>query len=180
MRGGSLSAAALAFAVAATAWHFGAPWWTLRDMRAAAEARDAGALARHVDFPALRDSLKSELAAAMIAAAASEHEELSALGAALGLAMLDPVVDGMVSPKGLRLLFAAEPPRGGEATPVAGLAARDVAIDREGFSTFRVTRVDDPAAGALVFRRSGYVWRLAAVDLPDPLPARTADRSPPG
>jgi hypothetical protein len=168
MRGGSISAAAFAFVVAIAAWHFAAPWWTLREIRAAATARDAAALAEHVDFPALRESLKSELAAAMVAEAATQQDGPAALGAALGLAMIDPLVDGLVSPAGLRMMFAAERPTK-DAAPVAGFGdTEDVAIARDGFSTFRVARRDAPEAGAaLVFRRHGYAWKLAGVELPE-------------
>ena len=58
MRGGSVSAAATALAMSAVVWHFAAPQWTLRQLHAAAEARDAVALAEYVDFPTLRDSLE--------------------------------------------------------------------------------------------------------------------------
>ena len=55
--------------MSAVVWHFAAPQWTLRQLQAAAEARDAVALAEYVDFPALRDSLEAEAAAAMPAEA---------------------------------------------------------------------------------------------------------------
>lgn len=168
MRGGSFSAAAFAFLVAALAWHFAAPWWTLRDLQAAAAARDAERLARHIDFPALRDSLKSELAAALVAEAAADRPDrpdgAAAIGAALGLAMVEPLVDGLVSPAGLRLIFAAE---GTGEAPAGGLGGAGARIERDGLSTFRVL-ADDGSGGALVFRRQGYAWKLVAVDLPDP------------
>ncbi|MBP7000689.1 DUF2939 domain-containing protein [Amaricoccus sp.] len=167
MRGGSFSAAAFAFLVAGAVWAIASPWWTLREMRAAAAARDPAALAAHVDFPALRESLKSELAAAMLAEAAAQPDGAAALGAALGVAMIDPLVDGLVSPAGLRMMFAAEPARGG-AAPLGGFGAEgELAIDRDGFSTFRVARRDAPAEAALVFRRDGYAWKLAGVELPE-------------
>ncbi|MET0517576.1 MAG: DUF2939 domain-containing protein, partial [Burkholderiaceae bacterium] len=40
---------------------YASPYWALHQMRAAAAAHDAAALAGQVDFPALRDSLKSGL-----------------------------------------------------------------------------------------------------------------------
>lgn len=197
MRGGSFSAAAFAFAVAALAWHFASPWWTLRDLQAAAAARDAERIARHVDLPALRASLKSELAAALVAEAAAGRrppddppddpgdDPGAAPGAASGLAMVGPLVDGLVdglvSPAGLRLIFAAE---GAGETPAGGLGGAGARIERDGLSAFRVipegggARDNTPEnaaagaqarlrTGALVFRRQGYAWKLVAVDLPE-------------
>lgn len=161
MRGGSVSAAATALAVSAVVWHFASPHWTLKQVQAAAAARDAAALAEHIDFPALRDSLKAEAAAAMLAEAQAD-DGLGPLGAALGAALLDPMIDGLVSPAGIATLFADETGRGAGSPLATDFDA--VAIERDGFSTFRV--VGGPGAGALVFRRHGYAWKLAAVDLP--------------
>jgi hypothetical protein len=165
MRTASVSALAFVVAIAAVVWHLTGPLWTLDQMRRAAEARDAAALASFVDFPALRDSLRSEVAAAMLAEAAAEDSEFGPLGAALGMAVLDPMIDGLVSPAGIALMFAGDDAPA--ATAPVRLDPEDVTIEREGFSSFRVTAADDPAAGALVFRRHGHRWRLAAVDLPD-------------
>ncbi|MBP7242894.1 DUF2939 domain-containing protein [Amaricoccus sp.] len=166
MRGGSISAAAFAFLVAAGVWLLASPWWTLHEMRAAAEARNAEALAAHVDFPALRESLKSELAAAMMAEAAETQDGAAALGVALGAALIGPLVEGLVSPAGLRVMFASEASAGG--APVAGFGDEAaMTIDRDGLSGFRVVRRDGTGAGALVFRRHGYAWKLSAVELPE-------------
>jgi hypothetical protein len=164
MRGGSVSAAAMALAVSAVVWHFAAPHWTIKQMRAAAEAGDAAAFEAYVDFPALRDSLAAE---AGIAVAASTVTRADGGAGRLGRegSPFDRAIVGVLSPDGLRGLFAgaAEPRRG--ASPPVRDEAVGFAIDRGGFSTFRVTSGDLPGAMALVFRRDGYAWRLAAVDL---------------
>jgi hypothetical protein len=43
------------------AYLFISPWLTVHQMRSAAELRNAEALAEHVDFPSLRQSLKDQL-----------------------------------------------------------------------------------------------------------------------
>ena len=63
MRGGreTFAVMVLAMALAAAGWWFGSPWWTLREMRAAADAHDAARLSYYIDYPALRADLKGEL-----------------------------------------------------------------------------------------------------------------------
>jgi Protein of unknown function (DUF2939) len=99
---------ALAFAV----WVYFAPHLTVRSMRLAAEAGDAQALSRHVDFPALRESVKQQLSKELgtqIAGLAG-GSELGRFGAqiagVLGNNALDQAVDAMVRPETLSAMFA--------------------------------------------------------------------------
>ncbi len=110
-------------AIAFCAWLYAAPYITVRAMQTAADRGDADTLASHVDFPALRESVKQQLAAQLasqLAASASSNSGLErfgaqiagALGAAnignthLGDAMLATTIDNMVSPQALSALIA--------------------------------------------------------------------------
>lgn len=101
-----------AFALAFGAWVFFAPYLTVRSMRLAAEAGDAEAFSRHVDYPALRESVKAELSKAMNAqivdlAGGSELGRFGAyIAGALGDRALGPAVDALVRPEALSALFA--------------------------------------------------------------------------
>ncbi|MCC7247417.1 MAG: DUF2939 domain-containing protein [Lysobacter sp.] len=94
------------------AWVFFAPYLTVRSMRLAAEAGDAEAFSRHVDYPALRESVKAELSEAMGAQIANlaGGSELGRFGAriagALGNQALGPAVEALVRPEALTALFA--------------------------------------------------------------------------
>ena len=148
-----MSAAAFALAVSAVVWQFAAPLWTLNQLRAAAAAGNVAAMTAHVDYPALRASLAAGLRGT--ASGASDP--------ARGAAELDPLVDALASPAGLRtMLLGAERPLPGPEAPT-GNAAGGLRIERTGFSTFRVIGA---AAGALVFRRAGYAWKLVGIDPP--------------
>ena len=168
MRRTTLGLASLALLGLGVGWYVFSPLWTLKQMRAAADARAADDLAAHVDLPALREDLKSELSVALVAQARHDKSGAGALGAAVGLAMLDTVVDGFVSPAGIRLMFASA--AGGDASPggrpPARMGSSGFRIERDGLAGFRVLPVDPTNGGALVFRRYGLEWRLAGVDLP--------------
>ncbi len=155
-------------AVALTAgWAFGSPYWTLKQMRDAAQAKDTDALAAYVDFPALREDVKSELSAKVMADSAKEEGGLAGLSKMFGLAMVDKIVDGMISPTGLRVMFAgADVADGADQSPMQ-VSLGDVDIERTGLSEFKlhITKPGDEKA-VLVFHRDGLGWKLAGLDLP--------------
>jgi hypothetical protein len=58
----AFAAAALIIASGAL-WYFESPAWTLHQMKAAADANDPDALNSYIDYPALREDLKTEIRA---------------------------------------------------------------------------------------------------------------------
>ena len=94
----------LAFCV----WMYFAPHLTVRSMRLAAERGDADALSAHIDFPALRESVKSQLAAAMDERIGGSDAAgvFGAMGAHLATAIADPMINAMLTPQALSLMFS--------------------------------------------------------------------------
>lgn len=87
-------------------WQYFSPHLTVRAMHTAAEAGDAQAFSRHVDYPAVRASLKAQFAETV-----AERTQglrlggLERLAGRLAMAVTAPAMDAMVSPQGLQLLF---------------------------------------------------------------------------
>lgn len=172
-RGRWIAALALLLALG-VGWYVGSPWWTLHRMQAAVKADDADALVAMVDFPTLREDMKAELMARMIAEAGGDATGAAKLGLVFGSAMIGPMIDGMITPVGIRAAFLARG-RGGETgggapdrgpTPPAALKMPDrPVIVRRGLSEFLLASDGDRASG-LVFRRAGLGWKLAGIDLP--------------
>ena len=100
-------AAALIVIASSAFWYFESPAWTLKGMRDAAKSQDADALNAYIDYPALRESLKAELTARMVAEARKDRSGLGSLGAAVGSAVMGPMIDGLVSPRGMRAALLA-------------------------------------------------------------------------
>lgn len=154
-------------------WYFGSPYWTLKQIHSAAEARDGDRLAAYVDFPALRDSLKAELAAAAMAQASQDEEGFGVAGAAIGTAFAGAMVDQMVTESGLREMMRQEDRRGPAA--IEDFDMESIEIERVGLSEFRLTSKDpEMKGGAVVFLREGLAWKVAGVRLPDEARARMA------
>ncbi|MGZ2411907.1 DUF2939 family protein [Sphingomonas sp. F9_3S_D5_B_2] len=161
----------LVVVLAVGGWWYASPLWTLHELRAASEERNAAKVSRYVDYPALRQDLKGDLRRYITGQFAKSpvSEGGGKMGTAVALALLGPIVDSAVSPEGVAAMFARQKQLGARAGAKAGpvTASEDPIIERDGFDTFRV-RDKDPAKGALVFRRSGLGWKLSAVDLPAP------------
>lgn len=158
-----LIAILLVVLLTAGGWVWGSPHYTLWQMKRAAEARDTEALASHVDFPAVRENVKSQLSTRM------QGEGGGILGALVRAGIGNAVVDAAVSPEGMRFIFAAAPLAESESerpTPIR-LKANEMAYQRVALDRFRLTRRD---GAALEFRLQGASWKLVGVTLPPDLP----------
>lgn len=158
-------AAAVIVIASSTLWYFESPVWTLKGMKDAAQSRDADALNAYIDYPALRESLKSELMARMTAEAQKDKSGFGVLGMAVGSAVIGPMIDGLVSPAAMRAaLFANRQENTGPAASALHVPKRPVIV-RRNFSEFLVTAKGQPNSG-LVFKRHGLSWMLSGVELP--------------
>ena len=160
-------AAGALLVVAATS--FASPWWTLHSLRSAVDRRDTDAVAAQVDFPALRDSVKSQLLGS-IARDAGDNP-FAAIGQAFARAVADPLVDAIVSPAGVAAMVEHGKVSIGKPTRDGGTPAAEpprnkphYALHYRGWSHFAVTAED---GGSFVFRRDGlWRWKLAGIELP--------------
>lgn len=168
----TIAAAVAAIAIAATA--YASPYYALHQIKTAVAARDAEALASHVDFPALRDSVKTQLEANMassIAAVAGSDNPFAALGQSIAGAMLGKMVDAMVSPAGVVALVnksAVSPQaQADDSAPAEGKQAKaDYAAGYAGLNTFIVRAKEGDKEGGLVLERHGiWGWKLSGIEL---------------
>ena len=168
--------AALALALAAY-WYF-SPYWVLRSMHTAIEQKNAEAFNRYVDYPKLRDSIKSEVAgrfAAHTAEAPEGARGLGVLGSALAMMLINPAIDLMVRPE-----FVMSSMARGEADIMPGevreaLGQPDASApkprwesDRQGLNMLVVSSVDPVVGGkkklGLVLERTGFAdWKLTGL-----------------
>lgn len=178
----TIAAAVAVVAIAATA--YASPYYALHQIKAALAERNAEALAEHVDFPALRASVKTQLETGMarsIAATAGSDNPLAALGQSIASAMLGKMVDTMVSPAGVVALVnkSAVSPQADANTNAD--APADGAQKKAGYSagyaglnTFVVRAKDGNAQeGALVLLRHGvWGWKLSSIEIASAMAAR--------
>ena len=143
---------------------YASPFLALHQMREAARAHDAQALAAFVDFPAVRESLKSGLRAKLVG---GDVTPANVMGAEVAGALLGPMVDVLITPESLGRVLQGQPPSQA-ALPVGAAPARvETRMGYESPSQFVFAikpqgSDDDPVE--LVLRREGlWGWKLAGL-----------------
>ena len=106
---------AIAASVVTGCYAFASPWLALRDLTHAFEDQDTRKIEKLIDFPELREDIKVTAKAAMMKSAAIELEgnPFAAMGIMMANAIVDPIIDQVISPAGLQLLFSAGEMSGG-------------------------------------------------------------------
>jgi Protein of unknown function (DUF2939) len=155
------------------AWLYATPYLAVRGMRAAAEARDAAALSAYVDFPAVRESVKTSFAGKVAAVAAPVQDNpLAAFGVAIAGAFANPMIDVLVTPEGLSQLLRGDvPARAASAVQAAAPGTElETTTGYDGPSAFVLTvklKGTSNAPITFVMNRRGLVsWKLTGVKLP--------------
>ena len=150
---------------------FATPYITAYQVKVAAEAQDGEALSELVDFPALRQSLKNQMAGKLrkeMAEDVMDGNPLSAIGTAFGNMILKGVVDEFVTPAGLMKLMKGRKPGSEANRPTPSDPFSDISTSYESFNKFSIiTR--DPTTDLevkLILKRRGLQWKLTEVILP--------------
>jgi hypothetical protein len=152
--------------------YIGSPYYAVRSLRSAALEADTDKLEAGVDFPAVRESLKSQMSAAMMTKMQNDPEmrdnPFAGLGAMMMPAIIDRMVDSFVTPDGIAAMMRGQKPTDratGQANPDIENHTQYVNLDR-----FRVrlrnkkTNEDGPS---LLFERRGFAtWKLIKLELP--------------
>ena len=94
---------------------FASPWIALRDFAQAFENQDTRKIEKLINFPELREDIKVTSKAVLMKSAAVELEgdPFAAMGIMMANAIVDPIIDQVVSPAGLQLLLSARKMPGG-------------------------------------------------------------------
>jgi hypothetical protein len=154
------------------------PYLTINAIREAVKTEDGRALARQVDFPALRASLKAQLTDRVVREAGADVQSslVGAFGLRLATGLVGGLVDAMVTPAGLGALMegrklwnrgsgVAPPSRSDSSQQPEPL--RDAVQRYESPSRFTATVRDDSGRPVVfVLTRDGLRWKLSDIHLP--------------
>ncbi|TWT23753.1 DUF2939 domain-containing protein [Luteimonas marina] len=156
------------------------PYLTIHAIGKAVREENAAALAKQVDFPPLRASLKAQLGDRLVRSAGIDAQSglLGALGMSVAGGVIGGAVELMVTPMGLGALMEGRkvwnrasglpPPSSGEDTSARPDPLRDAERRYESASRFTATvHGDDGAPIVFVLTRKGLRWRLSDIRLPD-------------
>lgn len=155
--------------------YLGSPYLAARNLKATAISGDPDNLDGEVDFPAVRESLKSQISSAMTKKMASDPAMKDNPFAGLGMLMLpaiiDKAVDAYVTPDGIAAMVRGSKPNDSKSTDRAENPDIQYSYDWVNMDRFRVkiantkTHEDGPA---MVFERRGVMtWKLVKIDITD-------------
>ncbi|QER38334.1 DUF2939 domain-containing protein [Acinetobacter suaedae] len=165
---------------------FASPYLTIYQIRQAIEQEDSAALASHIDFPSVRQSLKDQVNAQMLQdmpQAPSSERGLAAFGAILASSMLDKVVDVMVSPQGVAMLMQGkqlkdslplqansdfQTPPSSESTSSTHAEKASYKGRYQSFNQFAV-EIQHPHnrfPTKIILQRTGLSWKVTQIQLP--------------
>lgn len=171
-----------ALIVALAGAYFGSAYLAVHKLRESALAGDAATMERLVDFPSVRESIKSQLNAAIMEQMRSDPEMAANPFAGLGLmlvpALVESAVDAYVSADGLAALAQGQRPSETTDRSVEQVEGRDGGSLESGFQyttrwvgldDFRVSVVNTEAEGVTIqlhmARQGLFDWRLTRVEL---------------
>jgi hypothetical protein len=180
-----LAAAVLALLVARYA---ASPLLAMGALQKAARTGDRDRLEELVDFPSVRQSLKDDFTAGLMAKAQADKEmrdnPFAGLAAMFVPALVDRIVDAAITPSGIARLAAGD----GVASPAVPAADRPAAKPKpadkpkltyrySSLNRFRVDQPTDSGPMTWVFARRGpFTWRLVRIELPAKMFAAGAGR----
>lgn len=163
-----------------TLWAAG-PWLAMRSIDQALAQRSPGLLEQHVDFPALRVSLKAQLADSLVRAAGPDVQanRWGALAVNAAGQLAGAGVDTVVTPGGVIALLhgqgvwrrATGQRSGADTYAPSAPPAPFQSVEWRYESPSRFSAVRRTAEGrqtTFVFQRQGLRWRLVDIRLSDP------------
>lgn len=172
----ALVAVAIAVAGGGAYWHY-SPYLAIGSMQKAAKAKDADAFNDYVDYPKLRENLKGQMAALMaerMAEAPASSSGFEALGSALALALINPMIDAMARPEVVMAAMARAEVSVQSPVPAEPAEPRKEPkweYERKGANKLVAFATDpeetDETQVGVVFERSGFAdWKLTELRLP--------------
>lgn len=185
---------AIAIVLIAALLYAASPFLTLYQLRGAIEAKDSERLRQVIDFPAVRASVKEGVASLTSAALEPNDAKttpLSSVGTFLAGALASPLIDVLVTPRGIVAMLktgvagapapapASSPAAdGGQAANASASAPNTsmgyTALDRFVLHVWPSDSVRPEDGIGFTFCRGGFSWKMCRIDLPH---AQRANRS---
>ena len=175
-----LPVAVVLLLIVASAYLYATPYLTARSLRNALASGDADAVERYVNFPALRENLKQQIHAELAMQMAGEdqnpfHGIVKALSSNLATGFVDRLVDSLVTPEGIRLLYAGNDTSSQDTNPGPAEMQGDSSVQNKqpeyglmyrSLNSFIIVVENEPEGPKLVMTRPGLFsrWEVTAIE----------------
>lgn len=159
----AVAAVALGFAL----FVYLGPYLTVMKLRNGVRERDAEKVSECVDYPALRESMKTQLKN-VVSERIGESNPLADIASGLSLTFGDALVDRFITPEGLAQMMSGQKPTLAPRVPNVPETALLVgaASSYESFNEFVVSVPTQGGAIRFVLTRSGLSWKLSRIEVP--------------
>lgn len=141
------------------------PLWSAYRLLQAVQQANPDAISARVDYADFRESLKDEANRFFAREAAKQQQQgnlLGAIGNALGSTFINPLVDSLVTPDGVKLLVE----NGLEALRGQKSSGTQVGFGFRALDMFAISIASKGGSMALLFAPRGWGWKLVGIDLP--------------
>ena len=166
-----------AFLVVFGVWFYCTPYLAVNSMRSAAEEKNAAKLSGYVNYPAVKEDLRTTFNAKLAAQMGKEKGEnpFAAMGDAMVAALINPIVEALVTPESLAIMMEGDneqtqPAENDTKPSEAKNPGAETSMGYEGLNRFVFTVTQKNETGeaiGLVFHREGiFSWKLSALRLP--------------
>jgi Protein of unknown function (DUF2939) len=167
-------------------WVIAAPYLSAQALQTALVKGDGDAAIQKINFPLLRESLKTQVGQYITEQAQNSKDPNAAASVVMAQAMMGPMVDGFVTPDMLKMTLKGQTPKIPGMTPESAPAEAkgnpfealqkgnpeeqpEVSMGYSNPNRFLVKVADKKDAAkkiTLVFGRDGLDWKLSEVKLP--------------
>jgi len=171
----TLSAAVAIAVLLFAAAYVGSPFWAARQFQAAALSADVERIDAAIDFPAVRESLKSQMTVALTDRMRNDPDMRANPFAGLGMmvmpVIIDKAVDGFVTPEAMSAMIRRGRMERGAPEPTIDRHV-DYDYDYRTLDRFAVavkaSGTERRDAPRFVFERRGlFSWKVIRLELPD-------------
>jgi ankyrin repeat protein len=180
-----------------SAWFYFSPYLTVQGIQKAASEKNTEEISKHIDYPALRESVKAQIQAQLqkeMAKQAQSGNPFAAFGMAFAQSMVEPMVNTIVSPQEIAAAMQGKSPNAEQnsakdnaeqaqttPTPQDPPSEPEISMGYESFNVFVVqvkSKKSDLQSLGLVFKRNGLDWKLSELRLPEPSNTTASQANP--
>ena len=148
------------------------PFQKVHKIKSILQSKNTDVLSKHIDFPLLRENVKSQLKASFIKEMNNDKEtkDNPGVGWALGLGtiIIDKMVDSFITPSGIHSLIMGRDPRNFNTTSNTNPSKSEpeIQMSYQSLNQFKVSIVNEEGSLnniQLILTRIGLNWKLTNI-----------------
>lgn len=153
------------------AWFYFYPHLTVYEMQKAAKKKDISELSEHIDFPAVRESVRLAVRSYIRTETAKQLQggnPFALFGSSMADSYIEPMVETLVSPEGITAIIQEVNPSAQVTQTKQQDSQTEVNMGYESFNSFTVNvkaKSDRIPDITLIFSRNGFEWKLSGIRL---------------